>query len=338
MSAYLPPPARLRLPLLLLAGLALYLLSGLRVLPATHFGLEFRLGRMARVHDAPGLYWTLPAPFGRLEQLDRRLQLATVQDRECLTADRRNLVVTATLVWRIESPERYWQTLGAEPHSAGQRIAEVLASAVGTELGQRSFETLLSAESTEPGQSSGLTALSEAILTRARELDETLGISSREVRLPRLTFAETNRQAVLRRMEAERQAIAAGIRARGQSQAAERRSQAEQRRAELLAEAETKAAAQAAEAEAEAARLLREMTADSPEWYQFLRELEFYEQVLGKDTTLYLTDQEPFLRMLYQGPPQFPVPPADKPVGPPAELGHLSTPQRPAPTSTEGRQ
>ncbi len=111
--------------------------------------------------------------------------------------------------------------------------------------------------------------------------------------------------------------MAAATRAEGESQARVIKSTADRERAAVIAVAEADAARQIGEGEARAARIASEAQAADPAFYQFLKTLETYRVALDSKTTLVLSADSHFLRLLTQG---HLLPPTDKPAAPSPSL------------------
>jgi modulator of FtsH protease HflC len=111
------------------------------------------------------------------------------------------------------------------------------------------------------------------------------------------------RSAVFEQIRSERQRVAAATRAEGESQARIIRSAADRDRAAVIAQAEADAARLIGEGEAQAARIANEAHAADPAFYQFLKTLETYRAALDARTTLVLSAESRFLRLLIQGVP-----------------------------------
>ena len=129
------------------------------------------------------------------------------------------------------------------------------------------------------------------------------GVEVVAVRLRRLNYPEEVRSAVFEQIRSERQRVAAATRAEGESQARMIRSAADRERAAVIAAAEADAARTIGEGEAQAARIANEAQAADPAFYQFLKTLETYRAALDARTTLVLSADSAFLRLLTQGVP-----------------------------------
>ena len=81
----------------------------------------------------------------------------------------------------------------------------------------------------------------------------------------------------------------------------------------LIAEAQAEAARLVGQGEAEAARIANAAQAADPAFYQFLKTLETYRTALDQKTTLVLSVDSPFFKLLTQGVPDLQPGSKDKP-------------------------
>jgi membrane protease subunit HflC len=144
----------------------------------------------------------------------------------------------------------------------------------------------------------GREELTEAILTKARELMPTLGIELVDIRIKRVDYVESVQQRVFERMIAERQRIAEQFRSEGQGRAAEIDGETQRLLAQVRSEAQRKAEEIRGEADAEATRIYNEAFGADPEFFAFFRSLESYSRSLGSSTTLFLGPESDYVRYL----------------------------------------
>ena len=159
--------------------------------------------------------------------------------------------------------------------------------------------------------------------------------------------------AVFEQIRSERQRVAAATRAEGESQARVIRSAADRQRAAVIAAAESDAARTIGEGEALAARIANDAQAADPAFYQFLKTLETYRAALDSKTTLVLSADSSFLRLLTQGvtDPTGPQPPnsrgtSSEPMAATTPPGRSATalqavnrvPRRDAPTTSTTKE
>jgi membrane protease subunit HflC len=267
-----------------------------------------QFGRPVRLIEQPGLHFKWPYQTAR--SFDRRLQLDTPPPREMLTRDKKNLEVAWYQSWRIADVEHFLRTVRTIPEARG-RLEDMAASVVAAELGLHDLGNLVTVT-----EHSVLDAMMSSLTRRiAEQAAREYGVEVVAVRLRRLNYPEEVRAAVFEQIRSERQRVAAATRAEGESQARVIKSEADRERAAVIARAEADAARQIGEGEARAARIANEAQAADPEFYQFLKTLETYRAALDSKTTLVLSADSHFLRLLTEGLPSLSI---GKPVREPA--------------------
>jgi len=275
------------------------------IVDQTESVLVTQFGRPVRLIEQPGLQFKWPHQSART--FDRRLQLDSPPPREMLTRDKKNLEVAWYVSWRIADVEHFLRTVRTLPE-ASARLEDMAASVVAAELGLHELGGLVNVT-----EHSALDAMMSALTRRIGEqAAREYGLEVVAVRLRRLNYPEEVRTAVFEQIRSERQRVAAATRAEGESQARVIKSAADRERASVIALAEADAARQIGEGEARAARIANDAQAADPNFYHFLKTLETYRSALDSKTTLVLSADSHFLRLLTQG---LPLPSTDKPTG-----------------------
>lgn len=293
-----PSPSLLRRIAPAAAGAAVLLLLSRvpYVVEATEYAVRTRFGRPVAVVTKPGLNARVPL-VDDVTRLDARLLYFDPPAGEFLTNDKKNIVVTPFVLWRIEDPLRFLQTLVTR-ESAEARLADLVASETGAALGAVPFSRLVSATAGEADLAAVVTGIGERVRRRAAE---DYGVKVVDVRLKRIAFPEQNLLSVFGRMRSERERIARRFRSEGEEAALKIRAEADRERTRLLAEAYRKAEEEKGAGEAEAARIYAKATSQDPELYRFLRTLRAYEKILDEKTTLVLPGDSDVLRLLTDG-------------------------------------
>ncbi len=280
--------------IVLIAVAIMVLLSCAIEVQETEYAIVMFFGDPARIILEPGLAWKLPPPFETVVRIDKRLHVLDPAEGEYLTLDKKNVLVDTFAAWEVEDPLRYLVTV-LDRDTAEAQLEDIMRAEVGAALGSHELSVLLS---TDVGQIQ-VDRIMETITARAaQKASEGYGIKVQAIRLKRLNFPEENRQAVFRRMEAERERIARQYRSEGEEQAEIVRAQADLERAQILAQAERRASEIRGEADAEAARIYAEAYNQDPEFYEFLKTLETYEEILDDDATIVLPSDSQLLRLL----------------------------------------
>jgi modulator of FtsH protease HflC len=303
----------LGLALLLAIGLSVVIVDQTEVVYITEFGRPVRLIR------EPGLHWKWPYQSRR--GFDNRVQLDTPPPREMLTRDKKNLEIAWLVNWRIADVERFLRSVRTMP-DASARLEDLVASVLAAQIGGHELTGLVRVD--EPSQ---LDAMMAEVAARvddqaAREY----GLKVVDVRIRRLNYPEDVRAAVFEQIRSERKRVAAKTRAEGESHARTIRSAADRERAKMVADAEADAARIVGEGEAEAIRIANAAHGADPDFYRFLKTLETYRAALDGRTTLVLSAESAFLRLLSEGVPDRKgapsiartANPAARPAAPPA--------------------
>jgi membrane protease subunit HflC len=278
------------------AAAVVVLLRAAYIVDTGEHAIRTRFGKVVEVVTEPGLHLRVPL-LDDVTRLDARLLYFDVPTGEFLTQDKKNVVVTAFLAWRIADPLRFLQVLYTR-ENAEARLADLVTSELGSKLGSIPFSRLVSSE---PGEAR-LAEETAAVVARLKERAAAdYGIDVADLGLRRLAFPDQNRQSVFNRMRAERERIARRYRSEGEEGAMKIRAEAERDRARILAEAYRLAAELRGKGEAEAARIYADATAKDPELYKFLRTLEAYDKLLDEKSTVVLPSDSGLLRLLMDG-------------------------------------
>ncbi len=278
-------------------------ISSALVVPETQMVMVTQFGKPTRAIDEAGLAFKWPDPIETAVFFDKRQQLLSLDPTELVTLDRRNLVVSAFVVWRITDPGKFLTSL-RNMDTAEQRLSTLASSEIGAALAARPITQIF----TLSEQDFQLNQMFEQITRSANQIAEReLGIDIIAVRPNRFGFPKQNLLAIYKRMESERDRIARQYRAEGQEQAATLRSETEREVRQMRAQAQREAQALIGQSEAEAAQLYAEAYQTNADYYRFVRTLEAYDRMFGKDTRLVLSADSPLFDLLFN-PPEFDKP------------------------------
>lgn len=257
-----------------------------------------QFGRPVRALTEPGLAFKWPDPVETVVRLDRRQQLLSLEPAEFVTRDRRNLVVNAFVVWRVQDPEIFLASV-RNSETAELRLETLANSEIGAAIGGRPLSDIFTVDE----QSFKVAQIFEKV-TQAANLvaQKELGIEVVAVRPNRFGFPKQNLLAIYKRMESERDRIARQFRAEGQEEAAKISAETEREVRQLRAQAYRNAQTLKGESEAEASRIYGEAYAANPDYYRFVRSMEAYAKMLGKDTRFVLSSDAPMFEFLMTPP------------------------------------
>ncbi len=269
--------------------------SAVFTIEETEIGIVTRFGKPLADLAEPGLHLKLPWPIDRVLRLDQRLLVFDNEPAEMLTRDKRNVLVDSFVLWQIEDPLRFAQTVRTRIE-AEARLLDLVASGLGAAVGREPLESLINIDPTAVKLRQIAEQTAEAVRATA---GPSFGIKIVDLRLNGFNLPRQNRASVIERMRAERGRIATAYRSEGEEEALKIEAEAAKEEDRLLAEAEAQAESIRGAGEAEALALLAEAYAQDPAFYRFLRDLESYEKILDENTTIFLESDAALLETLH---------------------------------------
>ena len=253
-----------------------------------------QFGKPVRVVSEAGLTVKWPDPVQSVIRLDKRLQALDSNVGEFLTQDKKNLVLSNFIVWRILDAKKFIQSV-KDMSSAETRLSDLVGSELGMAIGTYPLSSFLTTDEggTKIPEISGKVARA----SRQHALQE-FGIDVMAVLLRRLSFPEQNLRSVYDRMRAERARMAKRYRAEGEEKAAKIMTQTDKRVREILAVAYRESQITKGRGDAESIRIYAEAFERDPDFYKLTRTLDAYRKFLDEKTTLILSADSPLFRFL----------------------------------------
>lgn len=268
--------------LLVLVLAALLTPSALFTIDETEVGIVTRFGSPLPGERGPGLHLKWPWPVDAVVRLDRRLLLFDNEPAEMLTLDRKNVLVDSFVVWHIDEPLRFAQTVKTRDQ-AEARLVDLIASELGAVVGGVPMHSFINLDPEK-------VMLQELAQTARSHVDQlahsSFGIRIVDLQINGFNLPPQNRASVIERMRAERGRIATAYRSEGEEEALKIEAEATAERERILAEAAAEAEAIRGAGEAEALRAFAEAYGQNPAFYRFLRTLESYEKIIDQNTTI----------------------------------------------------
>ncbi len=262
----------------------------------TEYAIVTQFGNPVNVITRPGLYAKLPDPFQSVTRINNQLRVYNLPQTEFLTADKKNIVLEAYATWKVTDTLTFLKTVN-DPQGAETRLADIVASELGTALGQVELSQLVTVDAAQLKLGDTLLTVTQGAADRTQQY----GFVVTDVRLKLLTFPQANLTSVFQRMKAEREAIARQFRSEGTEEAAKIRAGADAEKAKILADANQQAAEVRGQADAEAIAIYAAAFGKDPEFYRFLRTLQSYEAFIDANTTLILPSDSELLQYLNPG-------------------------------------
>lgn len=298
--------------------LAAAVLSGLYVVNETEQVIITQFGDP--VGDAvtePGLHFKVPL-IQEVNRFDKRFLEWDGDADEFTTRDKRFIFVDTMARWHITDPLLFFQRLRDE-RGAQSRLDDILDGETRNAVANHELVEIVRTSNREPERDPSLPEaevqefedievgrdkIREEILAAARSRTGDLGIEILDVRLKRINYTEDVRRKVYDRMIAERQRIATRYRSEGDGEAARIRGERDRDLKRIQSEAYREAQEIRGEADAEATAIYADaydQSAQSRDFYGFMKTLETYEQTVDPETVLVLSTEGELYRVLKDG-------------------------------------
>ena len=253
--------------------------------------------RFAEIIDTTGeagLHFKVPFIDG-IKYFSKATMLYDIPPSEVLTSDKQNMTVDCYVLWKIEDPKKFYQTLG-NTTVAEQRLDALTYNALKTVMG-----TLAQADIINMNDGAERNEIYDGIAATVDNLAATYGIGVEDVKIKRFDLPESNLNAVYSRMISERNQIAEKYTADGNYEASIIRNDVDKQVNIIVSNAEAEAAALVAEGEAEYMRLLAEAydSADKKDFYEFTLALDALKKSLdGSEKTVILDANSELAKIL----------------------------------------
>lgn len=310
------------LALLIVAGLLAY--SSLYTVDQAEFAYVTQFGRPVVIRDGTteaGLHVKWPWPVQSVQRIDRRLQMFDLPTAELPTYDPmgqtldKMLIVDGYACWQIRDEadvDQFIRTVGT-PERAREILGPVIAGRVGSVISRMRLEDLIHvspAENRAADIDARMNEFRQKLLAEnepddlRRQIREQFGIHLIDVRIRRLNYPDSVRQAIFERIKSERRRKAAEYDSDGEKQARDIRSTADRDAEIIRSTAQAEAELIRRRADAEADRIRNEAHARDREFYTFLQKLDAFKQMLSKSNDLLLlSSKHPLFQLLLNPPP-----------------------------------
>ncbi len=265
------------------------------------------------IKDA-GLHFKTPF-VQEVNRIEKRIVGWDGDSAEMPTKDKTYIEADTFARWRISDPTQYFLRLRDE-RSAKSRLDDILGSETRNAIATHDLiEVIRTTKDRIPEQDESLAEGSPNLgklnpIDHGRSIIEAkiyenavgklqdFGIELLDVRFKRINYTESVRERIYGRMISERQQIAARFLSEGEGEAAKIIGKKEKDLQEIESEAYKTTLTVRGEADAEAIEIYAEaynQGKEAEEFYQFLKTMETYQEVMGSDTTLILsTDSDLF--------------------------------------------
>lgn len=263
------------------------------------YAVVTQFGEPIKAIKEAGLNLKWPDPIQSVNRYNNRLMTYEMGEIEYLTEDKKNVMVDAYVVWKIDDPIKFMKTvknrLGAET-----RLADILSSEIGISLGKYDLSSLISTDLEKIKFDQMMSEAEQEIYQKAKDY----GTAIADVKVTMLNFPERNKLSVFKRMRAERERIAKGYRSEGTEKALKIRADADKQKQIILSKAYETAQKVKGEGEAQAIKIYAQAYEKDIKFYELIRTLESYEKFIDGKTTVVLSADSELLKFINTSNPE----------------------------------
>lgn len=276
-----------------IALLALFIIdSSMVVTYPNEYTVIKQFGRIESIREEPGLSMKIPF-IQTTEKIENEVLLYDLAVSDVMTKDKKSMIADCFVLWKIEDPYKYTQTLSAQKSNAEFRIDTITYNSLKNVISSLSQEEVISGRDGE---------LAKAIQDNIGDTLEQYGIELLAVETKSLDLPDENKNAVYERMISERNNIAATYKAEGEEEAKEISNNTNAEIIVMQSEADAQAEEIIAKGEAEYMRILSEAYNDpeKADFYIFLRSLDAAKATMtGNNKTLIIDETSPIAQIFY---------------------------------------
>lgn len=276
--------------ILIVAGIII-LASSVVITKENQYSVIKRFGKIERVNKEAGL--SIKTPFiDDVYVIPKSIQFYDMQESDVITMDKKTMVADSYVLWKINDPIKFAQTLSSSTTNAERWIDATVYNAMKKVISSMSQADVISSRE----------ELNKSFMENIGDAMSQYGIELISVETKRLDLPSDNKAAVFERMISERSKIAATYTAEGDAEAQKIQNETDKEVAISISNAEAQAAKIIAEGEAEYMRILADAYSDESraDFYTFIRSLEAAKASLtGSDKTLILSSDSPVAQIFY---------------------------------------
>ena len=285
---------KILIPVIILVIVALVtLFSALYTVRQNSYVVIRQFGKIVQVNENPGL--AIKIPFIQESQtITKAKQLCDIAPSDVITKDKKTMIADSYILWHVNEPIRYVQTLNASVTAAEDRISVAVYNATKNTISAMSQDEVIAARDGR---------MTELITAEANSDIGSYGIIIDQCEIKSLDLPDDNKSAVYERMISERNNIAASYTAEGQAEAQKIRNETDKEVAVMRAQAQRTATETEAEGEAAYMQTLKNAynTEEKADFYNYIRSLDaMRESLKGSGQKTVILDKESELaRVLY---------------------------------------
>ena len=276
-------------------GIAVVALAGasVTVTQQNEYKLIRQFGKVDRVISEPGISFKIPF-IESTQSLPKETLLYDLAASDVITKDKKTMISDSYVLWRIQDPLKFAQTLNCSLESSESRINTAVYNATKNVISSLSQDQVITSRDGE---------LSEQVLDAIGDNMEQYGVQLIKFETKRLDLPDDNKAAVYERMISERDNIAATYTAEGNSEAKVIRNTTDKDVTIQISDAKKQAEILEAEGEQEYMKILAQAYGEEErsEFYSFVRSLDALKASMkGGNKTIILSSDSP-IAQIFEG-------------------------------------
>ena len=276
-------------------GIAVVVLAGasVTVTQQNEYKLIRQFGKIDRVISEPGISFKIPF-IESTQSLPKETLLYDLAASDVITKDKKTMISDSYVLWRIQDPLKFAQTLNCSLESSESRINTAVYNATKTVISSLSQDQVITSRDGE---------LSEQVMDAIGDNMEQYGVQLIKFETKRLDLPDDNKAAVYERMISERDNIAATYTAEGNSEAKVIRNTTDKDVTIQISDAKKQAEILEAEGEQEYMKILAQAYGEEErsEFYSFVRSLDALKASMkGGNKTIILSSDSP-IAQIFEG-------------------------------------
>ena len=280
-----------KLPIII--GIAAAVIAGAASVTVTaqnEYKLIRQFGKVKRVISVPGI--SLRIPFMETAAtLPKETLLYDLSPSDVITRDKKTMITDSYVLWKIEDPLKFAQTLNSSIEGGESRINTAVYNATKNAISSLTQDQVITSRDGE---------LSEMVMDSIGTGMNQYGIEILKFETKQLDLPDDNKEAVYERMISERDNIAATYTAEGSSEAKVIRNTTDKEIAIQISEAEKRAEILKAEGEQEYMKILAQAYGEEErsEFYSYVRSLDALKASMkGENKTVILSADSPIAQI-----------------------------------------
>lgn len=276
-------------------GIAVVALAGasVTVTQQNEYKLIRQFGKVDRVISEPGISFKIPF-IESTQSLPKETMLYDLAASDVITKDKKTMISDSYVLWRIQDPLKFAQTLNCSLESSESRINTAVYNATKNVISSLSQDQVITSRDGE---------LSEQVMDAIGDNMEQYGVQLIKFETKRLDLPDDNKAAVYERMISERDNIAATYTAEGNSEAKVIRNTTDKDVTIQISDAKKQAEILEAEGEQEYMKILAQAYGEEErsEFYSFVRSLDALKASMkGGNKTIILSSDSP-IAQIFEG-------------------------------------